>query len=109
MPSVWKRIFRASEFLLPLRYGILRPMSTHTKKLMRSRTERKIAGVCGGFAEYFELDVTLVRILWLMMAFIGGWGILGYFIAWIAMPKEPLAVAVPVTSGSAIPQPAGNQ
>jgi phage shock protein C len=83
-------------------------MSAHTKKLARSRTDRKIAGVCGGFANYFDLDVTLVRILWLMLAFIGGWGILGYFIAWIAMPQEPLTQAAPVTSGLANPQPAVN-
>jgi len=83
-------------------------VSTHAKKLTRSRSDRKIAGVCGGFANYFDLDVTLVRILWLMLAFIGGWGILGYFIAWIAMPQDPLTLAAPVTSGPAIPQPAGN-
>jgi len=83
--------------------------SAHTKKLMRSRTDKKIAGVCAGFASYFELDVTVVRILWLMLAFIGGWGIIGYFIAWIAMPQEPLTLPAPVTSGSAIPQPAVNR
>ena len=66
------------------------PASTNAKKLTRSRTDKKIAGVCGGFANYFELDVTVVRILWLMLAFFGGWGIIGYIIAWIVMPEEPL-------------------
>jgi phage shock protein C len=79
------------------------------KKLTRSRTDKKIAGVCGGFANYFELDVTLVRIIWLMLAVFGGWGILGYLIAWIVMPEEPLPQAAAATSGSAIPQLAGNR
>ena len=59
------------------------------KKLMRSRTDEKIAGVCGGFAEYLEIDVTLVRLLWLAAAFLAGWGFIAYLIAWIVMPEEP--------------------
>jgi phage shock protein C len=82
---------------------------TIPKKLTRSRTDSKIAGVCGGLANYLELDVTLVRILWLMLAFFGGWGIIGYFIAWIVMPEEPLPQASGAPAGSAIPQPAGNR
>ena len=42
------------------------------RKLMRSRTDRKIAGVCAGFAEYFDIDVTIVRVVWLIVAFFGG-------------------------------------
>jgi phage shock protein C len=82
---------------------------TIPKKLTRSRTDSKIAGVCGGLANYLELDVTLVRILWLMLAFFGGWGVIGYFIAWIVMPEEPLPQASGAPAGSAIPQPAGNR
>ncbi|MGD0226377.1 MAG: PspC domain-containing protein [Terriglobia bacterium] len=85
------------------------PVCTPAKKLMRSRTDTKIAGVCGGFAEYLEIDATLMRILWLMLAFIGGWGILGYFIAWIVMPIEPLPQTSAVTAGPAMPQPAGTR
>jgi len=48
-----------------------------------------------------------MRILWLMLAFIGGWGILGYFIAWIVMPIEPLPQTSAVTAGPVIPQLAG--
>ena len=77
------------------------------KKLTRSRTEKKIAGVCGGFADYLSLDVTLVRILWLMLAVFGGWGLLGYIIAWIVMPIEPARQAATVTA-SAITQTAGS-
>lgn len=85
------------------------PAPTKGKKLTRSRTDKKIAGVCGGFADYLELDVTLVRILWLMVAFFGGWGVIGYLIAWIVMPEEPLPQAVASTEGSGVLQPAGNQ
>lgn len=56
---------------------------------MRSRTDEKIAGVCGGFAEYLEVDVTLVRLVWLAALFLGGWGFIAYIVAWIVMPLEP--------------------
>jgi len=59
------------------------------KRLMRSRRDKKIAGVCAGFADYFELDVTLVRIVWLLVALFGGGGFIAYIIAWIVMPLEP--------------------
>lgn len=59
------------------------------RKLMRSRTDRKIAGVCAGVAEYFDVDVTLVRVVWLVCALFGGGGVLAYLIAWIVMPEEP--------------------
>ena len=78
------------------------------KKLARSRTDHKIAGVCGGFADYFELDVTLVRIIWLMLAFVGGWGAIGYLIAWIAMPEEPLSKPAKAATEAAVPQAAAS-
>jgi phage shock protein C len=83
------------------------PARALDKKLTRSRTDKKIAGVCGGFANYLELDVTLVRIIWLMLAFFGGWGVMGYIIAWIAMPEEPQTAAAP--AAAAILQPAGSR
>ncbi len=78
------------------------------KKLARSRTDRKIAGVCAGFAEYLDLDATLVRILWLMLALFGGWGLIGYLIAWIVMPEVPAALPASVATSSPSPQPAAN-
>jgi phage shock protein PspC (stress-responsive transcriptional regulator) len=56
---------------------------------------RKIAGVCLGFAEYFDLDVTLVRLVWLVVALMTGVGLLAYPVAWIVMPEEPLRLAEP--------------
>ena len=65
------------------------------KRLVRPREGRKIAGVCAGFAEYFDLDVTLVRIVWLVCALFGLSGVMGYIIAWIVMPEEPKLSLVP--------------
>jgi phage shock protein C len=70
---------------------------TARKRLVRPRAERKIAGVCAGLAEYFDLDVTLVRVLWLIVTFFSGIipGIVGYVVAWIVMPEEPEYTTVP--------------
>jgi len=67
------------------------------KRLMRPRANRKIAGVCAGLAEYFDLDVTLVRVLWLVITFFTGiiFGTVGYIVAWIVMPEEPEQVPAP--------------
>src|SRR5262249_40567257 len=48
-----------------------------------------VAGVCLGFAEYFDIDVTIVRVVWLITAFMTGVGFIGYVVAWIVMPDEP--------------------
>ena len=66
------------------------------KKLIRPRAGRKIAGVCAGFAEYLDLDVTLVRLVWLLVGVMTGVGLLFYPIAWIIMPEEPETVPMPV-------------
>jgi len=58
------------------------------KRLVRPMQQKKIAGVCAGFAVYMDVDVTLVRILWLLTAIFTGVGFIAYIIAWIAMPKE---------------------
>lgn len=65
------------------------------KRLIRPRVGRKIAGVCAGFAEYFDLDVTVVRLVWLIVAVMTGVGLLAYPIAWIVMPEEPLMLSQP--------------
>jgi phage shock protein C len=64
-------------------------------RLVRPRGDRKIAGVCAGFAEYFDLDVTVVRLAWLFVALMTGVGLLAYPVAWIVMPEEPLKLAAP--------------
>jgi len=70
--------------------GVRVAASTARKRLVRPRQGRKIAGVCLGFAEYFDVDVTLVRVVWLIASFTTIIGMLSYPIAWIVMPEEPL-------------------
>ena len=56
------------------------------KKLSRSNN-KMIGGVCAGIADYLRLDPTIVRIVWVLMLFFAGFGILLYLILWIIMPK----------------------
>jgi phage shock protein C len=58
------------------------------KRLVRIYKGRKIAGVCTGFAAYFNVDPTLVRLVWILLLLAGGSGILLYLIAWMVMPLE---------------------
>ena len=64
-----------------------------TRKPDRSRGNRQVAGVCGGLAEYFNLDATLIRILFVVLAVLGGSGLLLYVAMWIIAPNEPSAAA----------------
>jgi phage shock protein C len=56
------------------------------RKLYRSRDQRMIAGVCGGLADYFNIDATLVRVLFLLLAVFGGTGLVIYLVMWIIVP-----------------------
>ncbi len=63
------------------------------KRLYRSQVDRKIAGVCGGIAEYFNIDPTIIRIIAFLLLLPGGIpGILPYIILWIIVPKSPTTV-----------------
>ena len=76
------------------------------KRLVRPREGRKVAGVCLGVAEYFDLDPTLVRVVWLITAIVpAGIGVLGYIIAWIVMPEEPHLLASNVPAGQHVTNP----
>ncbi len=57
------------------------------KKLIRSTTDRKIAGVCGGLGEYFGVDPTLIRIGWVVFCLLGGSGLLAYVICALIIPE----------------------
>ncbi|MEX2262607.1 MAG: PspC domain-containing protein [Bryobacteraceae bacterium] len=61
---------------------------TRSRKLFRPLWEKKIAGVCAGLALFFNIDVTLVRIVWVLLVFFAGTGLLAYIILWIVMPKQ---------------------
>lgn len=58
------------------------------ERIYLSTTNKKIAGVCGGIGEYFGIDPTVIRLLWVLTIFLDGIGILAYFIAWIIMPRR---------------------
>lgn len=60
-----------------------------TKRLYRSRTDRKIGGVCGGLGEYFNVDPTIFRLVLLFTLFSAGVGIFPYLIAMLIIPNEP--------------------
>jgi phage shock protein C len=62
------------------------------KRLYRSTREKMIGGVCGGMAEYFDIDPVLIRILFVVATFVGGSGVLAYIICWIIIPEEPRVV-----------------
>ncbi len=59
-----------------------------SKRLYKSK-ERKLAGVCGGIAEYFDIDPTIIRVVWLILVLCAGTGLLAYIIAAIVMPDQP--------------------
>ena len=56
------------------------------RKLYRSRNQRMLAGVCGGLAEYFNVDATLIRVLFLVLAVFGGSGLVIYVVMWLIVP-----------------------
>lgn len=59
------------------------------KKLYRSQTNKIIAGVCGGLAEHFDIDSTVIRLIFVLVTAFGGSGLLIYVILWLIMPKNP--------------------
>lgn len=58
------------------------------KKLYKSESDKKISGVCGGIAEYFGIDSTIVRLIWVFLVLVYGTGVLAYFVAALVMPNE---------------------
>jgi len=62
------------------------------KKLYRSTTDKMLGGVAGGLADYFDIDSTLVRVLFIVIVFLGGGGIIAYIILWIVVPKKPYEI-----------------
>lgn len=66
-------------------------MTDATKRLYRSRSERWLAGVCGGIGNYLNLDATVIRVLFVIAGMVLGGGLLVYIILWLIIPLEPLA------------------
>ena len=59
------------------------------KKLYRSTTNEKIAGVCGGLAEYLNIDATVVRLIWALLILCAGTGLLAYIVCALVIPENP--------------------
>jgi phage shock protein C len=70
-------------------------MSGDYKRLYRSLDDRMLAGVCGGVAEYFNVDPTLVRLLFVIFSLAGGPGIIAYIVLAIVVPEEPSGYTAP--------------
>ena len=66
-------------------------MNAPAKRLYRSRTDKKIAGVCGGLAKYLGIDAVIPRIILLVLLLGAGIGLLAYLVCWIVIPMEPAA------------------
>jgi phage shock protein C len=62
---------------------------SQTRKLYRSKTDRMLGGVCGGLAEYFNTDATLIRVLFVLLTVLGGVGPIIYLAMWIIVPNQP--------------------
>lgn len=58
------------------------------KRLYKSSTDKKVCGVCGGIANYFDVDQTVIRLIWVIFTLVGGSGLIAYIIAAIIMPDE---------------------
>ncbi len=74
-------------------------------RLVRPRIGRKVAGVCAGFAEYFDLDVTIIRVVWLIAGILMipfSW--VGYLVAWIIIPEAPEMQALAPAATPVTPQ-----
>ncbi len=82
---------------------------TGRQRLVRPRAGRKIAGVCLAFAEYFDLDITLIRVVCaIALIFTFPFGVLAYIIAWIIIPEEPLALPAHDAGAVAQANPSGS-
>lgn len=83
--------------------------SWRAKRLYRSKTDSRIAGVCGGIAEYFAVDSTAIRLLWVVLSIFPGaiiCGVLTYVVAWFIVPAADVVAASPPTEPT--PAPAGH-
>jgi phage shock protein PspC (stress-responsive transcriptional regulator) len=64
-------------------------MAEKIRRVYRSGNEKILGGVCGGLAEYYNVDPVIVRLLWVALSLLWGAGILLYIIAWIVIPRNP--------------------
>jgi phage shock protein C len=106
-PKCQKEIAVGSKFCYNCGYkfdesavAALPPTYAPPKRFVRSSNDKKIAGVCAGVADYFDLDPTLVRVIWLLATLVPGPNILIYLILWIALPVGTTGVQVPAAGST---------
>ncbi|MFQ6114726.1 MAG: PspC domain-containing protein [bacterium] len=68
---------------------VAQPQEEVPRRIYRSRADRMLGGVCAGFAEYFNIDPNVLRVIWVIAAIFGGFGILAYIVSWIIVPENP--------------------
>ena len=66
------------------------PAPSHPRKLYRRANDRVLAGVCGGFADYFDIDTTLIRVLWVILSLFYFIGVIAYIVLALVIPVEPV-------------------
>jgi len=89
----------AAWLIMPRADGVI--AAAPTPRLVRSRTDKRIAGVCGGLAEYFEVDPTIMRVAWVVVSIVVGavvFGVVAYLVAWFIIPPAPAAAWSPSPS-----------
>ena len=64
-------------------------MTDQQRRLYRSQTNKVIAGVCGGLGEYLNVDITVIRLIWIVLTLLGGAGIIAYILAYLIVPLKP--------------------
>jgi len=67
-------------------------MTEQKRRLYRSRTNKVFAGVCGGLAEYLDIDATIIRLVWVLLTLLGGAGIILYIVAFFIVPEKPVNI-----------------
>lgn len=93
--------YLAAWVLMPRAEAADGPAATLRPRLVRSRADRRIAGVCGGLGDYFDVDPTIVRVAWVILSIIPGaivFGIVAYLVAWFIVPSAPAAAWQPSPS-----------
>ena len=97
-------VYIAAWFIMPEGGAEVAPVADG-RVLRRSTTDKQIAGVCGGMAEYFQVDSTMVRLLWVVLSiFVGAiiGGIIAYLLAWLIIPRAQIvAMSTPVQASTA--------
>lgn len=86
--------------------GTRQRQRTSHKKLTLSATDSKLAGVCGGIAEYLDVDPTIVRLIWVALSVVPGGlvgGVIAYLLAWMIIPKAPVLASTAADSAQAQP------